>query len=442
MLGRGDFHHSENRIGAPVAPIALVDCNNFYASCERVFNPGLEGKPIVVLSNNDGCVVARSNEVKALGIPMGAPWFQIEKDAQRHGIIAYSSNYALYGDMSSRVMSILGRFSPRQETYSIDECFLEFEGLEKWDLQAYGQEIRRQVRQGTGIPVSIGIASTKTLAKLANHVAKKRGQYAGVCDFGQFPQHALNALLGSIEVSEVWGVGQSITKRLETMGIQSVQDLRSANSRWIRQQFSVTLERTVAELNGMSCIELEEHAPNRKEIISSRSFGKPVDSLQELSEAVSSYTTRAAEKLRSQGSVAGSIGVFLLTNPFKPDEPQYQKSLVVPLVTPTDDTRHLAQAAITGLTRIYKAGFKYKKAGIILMALDQKGGGSRSLFEDPTAEAKSTRLMKALDGINARMGKDTLKLASNGIEKPWKMKRLLKSPNYTTAWDEIPEVRA
>lgn len=425
-----------------MAPVALVDCNNFYASCERVFNPKLEGKPIVVLSNNDGCVVARSNEVKALGIPMGAPWFQIEPLARRHGIIAYSSNYALYGDMSSRVMRILERFSPRQEIYSIDECFLGLEGFERWDLQAYGQEIRRQVKRGTGIPVSIGIAPTKTLAKLANHVAKKREAYAGVCDFGHFTPRELEALLNSIEVSAVWGVGRRITRRLEAMGIQSVQDLRAADSRWIRQQFSVTLERTVTELQGIACIELEERAPNKQEIISSRSFGKPVESFQELSEAVSSYVTRAAEKLRSQGSVAGSIGVFILTNPFRPKEPQHQQSRVVSLATPTDDTRHLTQAALRGLKRIYRPGFKYKKAGIVLMALEQKGTDSRSLFENPVQNAKSTRLMKAMDSINAQMGKDTLKLASNGIEKPWKMRRQLKSPNYTTAWNEIPTVRA
>ena len=425
-----------------MAHVALVDCNNFYASCERVFNPKLEGKPIVVLSNNDGCVVARSNEVKALGIPMGEPWFKIEKESNRHGIIAFSSNYALYSDMSARVMGILGRFSPHQEIYSIDECFLGLEGFEKWNLETYAQNIRYQVKRDTGIPVSIGIAATKTLAKLANHIAKKRPGFEGVCDFGAFTPSDLESLLTSIDVSEVWGIGRRITRRLETMGITTVQDLKTADQRWIRQQFSVTVERTVAELNGIACIELEEDTPNKQQIISSRSFGKPVETLQDLSEAVCSYTTRAAEKLRSQESVAGSIAVFLMTNPFKPDERQYHPSLLVPLATPTDDTRLLAQAALRGLKRIYKSGFRYKKAGVMLMALVQKSEKPQTLFDDPHAESKSARLMNVIDLVNRKMGQDTLKIAGAGIEKPWRMRRFLKSPNYTTCWAEIPRVKA
>ena len=425
-----------------MAHVALVDCNNFYASCERVFNPKLEGKPIVVLSNNDGCVVARSNEVKALGIPMGEPWFKIEKESNRHGIIAFSSNYALYSDMSARVMGILGRFSPHQEIYSIDECFLGLEGFEKWNLETYAQNIRYQVKRDTGIPVSIGIAATKTLAKLANHVAKKCPGFEGVCDFGTFTPSDLESLLASIDVSEVWGIGRRITRRLETMGITTVQDLKTADQHWIRQQFSVTVERTVAELNGIACIDLEEEAPNKQQIISSRSFGKPVETLQELSEALCSYTTRAAEKLRSQESVAGTIGVFLMTNPFKPDERQYHPSLLVPLAAPTDDTRLLAQAALRGLKRIYKRGYRYKKAGVMLMSLMQKSEKPQTLFDDPQAEAKSAKLMHVLDLVNRKMGQDTLKIAGAGIEKPWGMRRFLKSPNYTTCWAEIPTANA
>jgi DNA polymerase V len=423
-------------------PVALVDCNNFYASCERVFNPRLEGKPIVVLSNNDGCVVARSNEVKALGIPMGAPWFQIEKEARRHGIVAYSSNYALYGDMSARVMHILGRFSPRQEIYSIDECFLGLEGFESFNLADYGREIRQRVKQYTGIPVSIGIASTKTLAKLANHVAKKREGHAGVCDFGALSRPALDALLDSIAVGEIWGVGRRLAHRLETMDITTVRQLKAADARWLRQQFSVTLERTVAELNGTPCIELEEEGPNKHQIISSRSFGKPVETLQDLGEAVSTYTARAAEKLRAQESVAASIGVTIQTNPFKPGEPQYQPWQVVPLANPTDDTRPLVQAALRGLKRIYRAGFRYKKAGVVLMGLQARHSRPRTLFDDPAAEAKSERLMRVMDSLNARMGQDTVKLAAAGIEKSWRMRRGMKSPHYTTDWAELPEVRA
>ncbi len=425
-----------------MAPVALVDCNNFYASCERAFNPKLEGKPIVVLSNNDGCVVARSNEVKALGIPMGEPWFKVEKEAKRHGIVAYSSNYALYGDMSARVMGLLGRFSPRQEIYSIDECFLGLEGFGTRDLTAYCQTIRQQVRQGTGIPVSVGIAATKTLAKLANHVAKKRPGYDGVCDFGRLTSGELNTLLDEIGVSEVWGVGRRIARRLEGMDIATVQQLRSADCRWIRQQFSVALERTVSELNGIACIEIEEEAPNRQQIISSRSFGEPVETLQALSEAVCNYTTRAAEKLRSQGSVAGSIGVHILTNPFKPQDTQYQRSQMVPLPTPTDDTRQLAQAALRGLRHIFKPGFRYKKAGIMLLGLEPKAHRPRTLFDDPAADSRSARLMQVMDAINIRMGQDTLKIAANGIERSWKMRRGMQSPRFTTDWDEIPRIGA
>ena len=428
--------------GLSVPPVALVDCNNFYASCERVFNPKLEGKPVVVLSNNDGCVVARSNEVKALGIDMCEPWFKIEKVARRHGVVAFSSNYALYGDMSARFMGVLRQFSPHQEIYSIDECFLGLSGFESRDLTAYGQDIRRRVKQWTGIPVSIGIAPTKTLAKLANHVAKKRAGYAGVCDFGALSPRALDALLDSIDVCEVWGVGRKITRRLESLNINTVRELKAADTRFVRQQFSVTLERTVAELNGTACIELEEEAPNKHQIISSRSFGKAVETLQDLNEAVSSYTTRAAEKLRTQGSVAGSIGVYILTNAFKPNEPQYQPSLVVPLVKSTDDTRHLVQAALHGLKRIYKTGFRYKKAGIMLMGLEAKENLPGTLFDDPAAEARSARLMRVMDAINGRMGQDTLQLASSGIEKTWRMRRGAKSPNHTTDWSDIPRVMA
>ena len=425
-----------------MSSIALVDCNNFYASCERAFNPKLEGKPLVVLSNNDGCVVARSNEVKALGLPMGVPWFQIEKLARRHGILAYSSNYALYGDMSARVMKLLSQFSPRQEIYSIDECFLDLAGFEPRDLVAYGQKIRHRIRQGTGIPVSIGIATTKTLAKLANHVAKKQENHGGVCDFGRFSAWELDDLLESIPVSEVWGVGRKLMPRLETLKIKTVSDLKKANPRWIRQQFSITLERTVAELNGLPCIELGGESANRQQIVSSRSFGRSVETLEDLREAVSSYMTRAAERLRAQHSVAGSIAVHIQASSFKPEEPRYHPSQVVPLVKPTDDTRYLIQAALQGLQHIYRPGFRYRKAGVLLMALEAKATLHPALFDDPEAEARSSRLMKVMDTINHRMGQDTLKLASSGTENSWRMRRGFKSPNYTTHWAEIPQVTA
>lgn len=423
-------------------PFALVDCNNFYVSCERVFNPRLEGKPVVVLSNNDGCIVARSNEAKALGIRMAAPWYQAEKEARRQGIACFSSNYALYADMSARVMTVLGQFSPHQEIYSIDECYLGFAGFESRDLVAYGQEIRHRVKQWTGIPVGIGIASTKTLAKLANHTAKKQERFAGVCDFGRFSSRDLDALLEGIAVIEVWGVGRKTHLRLQKMGIHTALDLKRSDRRQIRAQFSVMLERTVAELNGLSCIDLEEADPAKQQIISSRSFGRPVCCLQDLSEAVSSYTLRAAEKLRAQGSVASSIGVYILTNPFKPETPQYQKTFVVPLAKPGDDARVLVQAALKGLGHVYREGFQYKKAGIVLMGLERKSTRPRTLFDDPVSEARSTRLMHLMDTINARMGQGTLTLAASGTHKTWRMRRGRKSPDYTTCWEELPRVLA
>ena len=417
--------------------IALVDCNNFYASCERVFNPRLKDKPIVVLSNNDGCVVARSNEVKALGIRMGAPWFKIAQEAERLGIIAFSSNYALYGDMSARVMEILSQFTPQQEIYSIDECFLGLDGFAHVDLVAYGQSIRSRVRQWTGIPVSVGIASTKTLAKLANHVAKKRPEFAGVCDLLRFSPRELDLLLSDIAVGEVWGVGPRINHRLQAMGIETVLDLRRADARHIRQQFSVVLERTVAELNGVACVDLEQAHQPRQQIMSSRSFGLPVTTLRDMREAVASYISRAAEKLRRQGSVAGNVCVYVTTNPFKQDEPQYQRSTVVSLAKPTDDTLRLVAAARLGVDSIFRHGYRYKKAGVLLAGLERKALQHASLFDDVEADGKSARLMRAIDAINVRMGKDAVGSAAAGIDQPWQMRRERKSPGYTTDWDEL-----
>jgi len=423
-------------------PFALVDCNNFYVSCERVFNPKLEGRPVVVLSNNDGCVVARSNEVRALGIRMGVPWFQIEQEARRHGILCFSSNYALYADMSARVMAVLGQFSPHQEIYSIDECYLGLAGFGSRDLVAYGQEIRHRTLRWTGLPVSIGIAPTKTLAKLANHAAKKREGFAGVCDFGQFSPRSLDALLEDIPVGSVWGVGRKSLPQLQRMGINTTLELKQANPRRIREQFSVMLERTVAELNGLPCIGLEETNPDKQQIICSRSFGKPVTRLEDLSEAVSSYTIRAAEKLRLQKSVAARIGVYILTNSFKPEQPQYQRSFVVPLAKPEDDTRTLVQAALRGLNQIYREGYNYKKAGIVLMELEPKHTQPQTLFDDPASESRSARLMHLMDATNARMGQGTLTLAAAGTHQTWRMRRSRKSPDYTTRWEELPWVLA
>jgi len=420
-------------------PIALVDCNNFYVSCERVFNPRLEGKPVVVLSNNDGCAVARSNEVKALGIKMGEPWFKMKDVALKHGIIALSSNFSLYGDMSARVMSILSDFSPNQEIYSIDECFLDLNGFDPNTLMDYGQKIRQTVKQGTGIPVCVGMADTKTLAKLANHCAKKGlAGSNGVCNFGSMDEQQLSALFSGIPVGEVWGIGRRITAKLNEMGINSIQDLRSSDPEYIRQQFSVVVERTAKELNGIHCIELEDSTQPRQQIMVSRSFGNEVSQLADLSESISYYATLAAEKLRHDGSVASSLCVFVRTNPFKDEVPQYSRSMIVPLLRPTDDTFKLVHASLQGLKHIYKNGYGYKKSGVLLMGLQPKGSIQACLFDETQDQAKSDSMMQVMDAINRKMGKGSVTVASSGVRPRWAMRREKKSPSYTTEWGELP----
>lgn len=423
-------------------PIALVDCNNFYVSCERVFNPKLECVPVVVLSNNDGVAVARSAEAKALGIGMAEPWFKMEQLAKKHGIIALSSNYTLYGDMSARVMSILSTFSPRQEIYSIDECFLDLDGFDPQSLMDYGLKIRHAVKQNVGIPVCVGIADTKTLAKLANHCAKKGfAGRNGVCDFGRGTNEQLSKLFSRIPVGDVWGVGRKIAEKLLTMNIKTVEDLRAANPEHIRSQFSVVLLRTQQELNNVPCIELDEAGTPRQQIMVSRSFGVTVKALEDLSDSVANFASRAAEKLRQDGSVAASVCVYLHTNQFKEDEPQHQQSKIVPLSQPSDDTTKLVNAAIAGLKAIYRSGYQYKKTGVMLMGLQPKGSIQPTLFDDPVEQAKSDSLMSVMDAINHKMGQGSLTIAASGLGHGWAMRREKMSPNYTTDWAELPVVR-
>jgi DNA polymerase V len=419
--------------------VALIDGNNFYVSCERVFNPALEGRPVVVLSNNDGCVVARSAEVKALGVKMGAPWFQLKDLARKHGILALSSNYALYADMSSRMMSVLGSYSPQQEIYSIDECFLGLDGFPPAELAAYGQRIRQQVKLWVGLPVCVGIAATKTLAKLANHCAKKNlAGNDGVCDFGRMSTPQMDALLDRIGIGEVWGVGRRLTEKLTRRGIITVKQLRDADSKTLRREFSVVLERTMLELHGIACVELEEAAPNKQQIICSRSFGRYVYSLDELNEAVAGYLARAAEKLRYQGSLAGALQVFVRTNPFNPDHPQYQRGLTVPLPQATSDSVALTRAALWALKRLYKSGYAYQKAGVMLLDLSDAATPQGCLF---TGHRDNTTLMQVMDRVNRQWGRGTLKLAAEGVQQGWRMRRQRMSPAYTTNWNELPQVR-
>lgn len=429
---------------APPQRIALIDVNNCYVSCERLFRPDLIGKPVVVLSNNDGCVVARSAEARALGIPMAAPWFKLKAMAKQHGIVALSSNYPLYADMSNRIMSMLARFSPYQEIYSIDECFLDLTAHTHLDLTDYAQSMRQQIRQWLGLPVCVGIAPTKTLAKLANHIAKKNDTWHGVCDLTTLDAKALHHTLAHIDVSEVWGVGRRHTEALHAMGIQTVQDLRDADTSMIRQRYSVVLERTVQELRGISCLAMDDVAPQKQQIMSSRSFGQAVYTLNDLAEATTLYVSRAAEKLRRQHSVAGAIQVHLKTNPHKPKEPQYHPSIIIPLSEATSDTLTLNAAALRGLKQIFRSGYAYSKAGVMLMELSSGHQASANLFTDMAQQQKRTSLMQTLDAVNLRFGKNSLGTGIVGIttRRDWSMKQGGKSPNYTTRWDELAVVSA
>lgn len=417
--------------------IALIDVNNFYVSCERVFNPKLIGKPVVVLSNNDGCAVARSNEVKALGIAMGAPWFKLKDFAKQHDIIGLSSNYALYADMSNRVMSILRDYSPYQEVYSIDESFLDLTDFKSRDLIKYGQHMRKRILKWTGLPVCVGIGPTKTLAKLANHCAKKQAVFNSVCNFSSMSPSALEDTLSKIEVGEIWGVGRKLAPKLQALGFNTALDLKRANPERLRQKFSVLMEKTIRELNGTVCIELEEISPPKQQIMSSRSFGQPVGDFNSLAESITLYMSNAAMKLRSQESFSGLVHVFIRTSPYKLGTPQYSNGIAIPLPYATDDTRQLVNVALWGLKQIYRPNYDYAKAGVMLAELVSMQGVQTDMFSTMRASPKSSALMAAMDTINHKMGKESIKLASEGFRRPWKMKQGNKSPSYTTRWRDL-----
>ena len=419
--------------------IALADVNNFYVSCERVFNPKLKDRPVVVLSNNDGCVVARSNEVKALGVKMGQPWFEVKDLAQEHGIIAYSSNYTLYADMSKRVMDVLGMFSPNQEIYSIDECFLDLTGFS--DLPRYGKEIRQRIKQWVGLPVCVGIGASKTLAKLANHIAKKNPEFDGVCDLNSMAVYQQESWFKRIEVGEIWGIGRRLAPRLNAMGIHTVMDLKKASPAGMRNIFSVVMEKIIRELNGTACIDLEEVTPPKKEIVCSRSFGIKVTDLHSLEEAVSLYVSRAAYKLRCQNFYAGAVHVFINTSRFLSPKENYANSIRIPLPTQTASTIVLTRAAIWGLRRIYRQGYKYQRAGVMVSELVSADNRQDDLFSTISTGTKSSRLMEVIDQVNDRMGTGTIRLASEGIKQSWSMRREIKSQNYTTDWNELLTIK-
>lgn len=423
----------------PMPVFALVDCNNFYASCEKLFRPDLKDTPVVVLSNNDGCVVARSREAKSLGIKMGVPAFQIKAEMQRHGILAFSSNYALYADLSSRVMRTLEEMAPRVEVYSIDEAFLDLTGIESAiSLVEFGQQVRERIGHWIGITVCVGIAPTKTLAKLANHAAKKYSATQGVVDLTNPDRQ--RRLLALVPVDDVWGVGRRLSKRLNALGITTALDLANASPRAIRDQFSVVLERTVRELNGESCIELEEIPPTKKQIVCSRSFGVKVTHFELLREAVCEYATRATEKLRKEQQQAKVLTVFIRTSPFKDNEPQYSNSASGELLIPSCDTRDFIELANHLLKRIWKDGFRYAKAGVMLSDFYDPGMFQPGLFDDVSTRSNSQQLMSVLDTIN-QSGAGTVFFAGQGTKKDWSMKREHLSPAYTTRWDQLPRVK-
>jgi len=419
---------------------ALCDANSFYASCEKVFRPDLRDKPVVVLSNNDGCVIAQSKEAKAmLDLYMCRPWFEIEEEANKLGVIAFSSNYELYANMSNRFMATLKQFSPRQEVYSIDESFLDLTGINT-DLLAYGKEIKDTVMQWTGLPICVGMGSTKTLAKLANHCAKKQLHMNGVCDFTSMSQTELDETMQKLPVSKVWGIGSKLEAKLNKVGVHDVLRLKRANPKRIRDEFGVLLERTIKELNGESWLELDETLPEAKQVMSSRSFGTRVNSLIELEEAVSFHASNACARLRKHGLFANAVYVFIQNSPFDKAE-FYGASLTIALPSPTDNTMQINKAALWILKKLFKKDIYYQKAGVMLMELVPAQGQQTDLFGFILGNEKATKLMGTLDSINQKYSKGTIKLASEGVNKSWVMRRSFKSPNYTGDWKEIPQVR-
>lgn len=413
---------------------ALVDVNNFYCSVETVFNPALKNKAVVCLSNNDGCAVSRNALAKSLGIHMGEPWFQIQQRFKPGEVIALSSNYAAYADMSNRVVSIISRFTPDYEVYSVDEQFLLWTGFEQRDLTAYAHELKDTILKWLGLPVCVGIAETKVLAKLANHCAKKRPEYQGVCNFKRLSNEQLQQIYASLPVSALWGIGSKWSVKLNQLDIHTVLDLKQAHRRTLRNQFSVVMEKIIAELNGESCMALEQVAPAKQAIASTRSFGIPVTDLASLMESVTLYTSQAAEKVRKQGTYANSICVFIQTSPFA-NRPYYANSQTVALPSPTHDTRLLVKTALWILKRLYKPGYVYHKAGVLLNDLVPADGVQRDLFFDSSVQ--SEKVMAVLDAINRRYGRQTLKLASEGFKAPWKMQQNHKTPDYTSDWEGV-----
>lgn len=415
---------------------ALCDCNNFYASCERVFNPALRGVPVVVLSNNDGCVIARSNEAKALGVGMGEPYFKGRELMERHKVQVYSANFVLYGDISARVMNTLARFTPDLEIYSIDEAFLALDGLSQ-DTPAYVKDIRDAVKKEVGMPVSIGVAPTKTLAKVANKIAKKHSADGVFC---LLEQTDIDRWLKTIEVRDIWGIGGEKAEFLKRHGIENALQLKNSTDEWIKKHLTVVTLKTVWELRGIPCLPLEEILPDKKAIGTSRTFGHEVSGLDELTEAMAAYTAKAAEKLRRQRSVCGYVQVFVETDRFKEGR-FYTNSAGIDVTPPTAYTPDLIKTAVQLVGRVYRSALRYKKAGVVLTNLSPEAREQGFLFDATYMDTAKQRLMRAVDGFNRSANSGKIFSAAEGIKQPWYMKQAHKSRRFTTRWDELLEIK-
>ncbi len=416
--------------------IALIDCNNFYASCERIFNPKLMRRPIVVLSNNDGCIITRSAEAKKLGIKMGEPYFKAKKIIEDNNVKVFSSNYSLYGDISQRVMETLARFAPDIEIYSIDEAFLGLNGFENYELSAYCGYIRRTIKQWVGIPVSIGVSSTKTLSKIANNLAKKNKEYDGVCILKSWFE--INEALKLTPIGDVWGIGRRLSSFLQKYNIKTAYNFIQLDKGWVRKNMGVVGEKTFLELSGVSCIELDLIPSDKKSCCVSRSFSKPIEKIHDLEESISAYGTRVAEKIREEGLMAESMSVFVLTNYFNRKEKQYSNSIKLQLPFPTNNSIKIVKRVLQGIRKIYREGYRYKKAGVILYGLSKSSQVKGLLDYD---RESSDAIMSTMDRINGRYGSSVIRLASEGIEKSWRMKREKVSPCYTTNFDDLVKVK-
>ena len=417
--------------------IALIDCNNFYASCERIFNPKLIGKPIVVLSNNDGCIIARSKEAKKLGIKMGEPYFKARNIIEKNKVEVFSSNYSLYGDISQRVMETLSSFSSEVEIYSIDEAFLGLNGFENYELQTYCNHIRQTINKWVGIPVSIGVGPTKTLSKIANNLAKKNSNYKGVCILEN--KIEIKKALQQTSIEDVWGIGRRLSIFLKKYNINTAHHFSEMDRGWVRKNMGVVGEKTYLELNGVSCLDLDLVPSDKQSCCVSRSFSRPIEKLFDLEESISTYGSRVSEKIREEGLVAESMSIFVLTNHFNRREKQYSNSIKLHLPFPTNNSIKIVKRSLEGIRKIYRPGYKYKKAGIILHGLSRQNVTKGLLDYDREA---SDSIMQTIDNINNRYGGETIKIASEGIKKIWRMKRENVSPCYTTRFDELVEVKS